>query len=143
VWHDAPSMPVRALHHVGVAVADLDEAVERYARLLGARVEATERVEEQGVQAAGLLVGEGRVELLAPLAADTPVGRFLERRGPGMHHLAYAVDDVVAELAELRAAGAQLIDEAPRTGLYGRVAFIHHETLFGVLTELVEIGGTA
>jgi methylmalonyl-CoA/ethylmalonyl-CoA epimerase len=136
-------MPVRALHHVGVAVADLDEAVERYARLLGARVEATERVEEQGVQAAGLLVGEGRVELLAPLEPDTPVGRFLERRGPGMHHLAYAVDDVVAELARLREDGAQLIDETPRTGLYGRVAFIHHEALFGVLTELVEIGGTA
>jgi methylmalonyl-CoA/ethylmalonyl-CoA epimerase len=85
------------------------------------------------------VLGEGgRIELLAPLAEDTPVGRFLARRGEGMHHLAFAVDDLPAELARLRAAGAALIDEQPRTGIYGAVAFVHHSSLGGVLSELVQ-----
>ncbi len=137
-WHD-PGVSVLGIHHVGIAVRDLEAARARYERLLGARVEARERVEEQGVEALALVLGEGgRIELLAPLAEDTPVGRFLARRGEGMHHLAFGVDDLPAELARLRAAGATLIDEQPRTGIYGAVAFVHHESLGGVLSELVQ-----
>jgi methylmalonyl-CoA/ethylmalonyl-CoA epimerase len=127
----------RDLHHLGLAVVDLDAAVERWRTLMGAEIEAAEEVPSQGVRAVALWTGAGRVELLAPLAADTPVGRFLERRGEGMHHVGFAVDDVAAELARLRAAGATLIDEAPREGLYGPVAFVHPETMGGVLVELV------
>ena len=132
-------MSALGIHHVGIAVRDLGEARERYERLFGATFEASERVEDQGVDAVSLLLGEsGRVELLAPLADDTPVGRFLARRGEGMHHLAFAVADLRAELALLRAAGATLIDDEPRTGIYGEVAFVHHESLGGVLSELVQ-----
>jgi methylmalonyl-CoA/ethylmalonyl-CoA epimerase len=137
-WHD-PGVPALGIHHVGIAVRDLEDARARYERLYGARVEARERVEEQGVEALALLLGEaGRIELLAPLGDDTPVGRFLARRGEGMHHLAFAVADLPAELARLRASGATLIDEQPRTGIYGDVAFVHHESLGGVLSELVQ-----
>jgi methylmalonyl-CoA/ethylmalonyl-CoA epimerase len=137
-WHD-PGVSALGIHHVGIAVRDLDEAGGRYERLLGAVVEAHERVEEQGVEALCLLLGdEGRVELLAPLAEDTPVGRFLTRRGEGMHHLAFGVADVAAELERLRAAGATLIDDEPRTGVYGAMAFVHHESLGGVLSELIQ-----
>jgi len=137
-WHD-PGVSALGIHHVGIAVRDIEGARERYERLFGARVEARERVEEQGVEAIALLLGdEGRVELLAPLGEDTPVGRFLARRGEGMHHLAFAVADLPAELAGLRAAGATLIDEQPRSGIYGAVAFVHHESLGGVLSELVQ-----
>jgi methylmalonyl-CoA/ethylmalonyl-CoA epimerase len=127
----------RDLHHVGIAVANLDAAVARWCSLLGAEVEAAEVVASQGVRAVALRTGAGRVELLSPLAADTPVGRFLERRGEGMHHVGFGVDDVEAELSLLRAAGATLIDEQPRQGLYGPVAFVHPETMGGVLVELV------
>jgi methylmalonyl-CoA/ethylmalonyl-CoA epimerase len=137
-WHH-PGVSALGIHHVGVAVRDLEAARARYERLLGARVEARELVEEQGVEALALLLGDGgRVELLAPLAEDTPVGRFLARRGEGMHHLAFGVADLPAELALLRAAGATLIDEQPRTGIYGAMAFVHHESLGGVLSELVQ-----
>ena len=95
---------------------------------------------DQGVEAATVLVGSGRVELLAPTGADTPVGRFLAKRGPGMHHIAYEVDDVGAALAELAAAGAELIDVAPRQGLFGlQVAFVHPDAVHGVLTEVVSV----
>jgi methylmalonyl-CoA/ethylmalonyl-CoA epimerase len=127
----------RDLHHVGIAVADLEGAVARWCTLLGAVIEAEEDVPSQGVRAVALRTGSGRIELLAATSADTPVGRFLERRGEGMHHVAFAVDDLVAELALLRAAGATLIDEEPRQGLYGPVAFVHPETMGGVLVELV------
>jgi methylmalonyl-CoA/ethylmalonyl-CoA epimerase len=127
----------RDLHHVGIAVSDLAAAVERWRSLLGAEVEAEEEVPAQGVRAVALRSGSGRIELLSPLAADTPVGRFLERRGDGMHHVAFSVDDLAAELTLLRARGATLIDEQPRQGLYGPVAFIHPETVGGVLVELV------
>jgi methylmalonyl-CoA epimerase len=124
-----------------VAVADLDEAVATWGRLFGAEVEARETVADQGVETALLRIGDGRVELLASLAADTPVGRFLEQRGPGMHHLAFEVDDVAAELDRLAAGGAELIDECPRPGLEGRdVAFIHPHATGGVLAELVARG---
>jgi methylmalonyl-CoA/ethylmalonyl-CoA epimerase len=136
LWHDA-LVAARDLHHVGLAVADLDAAVERWCTLLGATIEAEEEVPSQGVRAVALFTGSGRVELLSPLHADTPVGRFLERRGEGMHHVAFGVDDIVAELALLAAGGANLIDEHPRQGLYGPVAFIHPETMGGVLVELV------
>jgi methylmalonyl-CoA/ethylmalonyl-CoA epimerase len=127
----------RDLHHVGIAVVDLEAAVERWRRLFGAEVEAEEEVVSQGVRAVALHTGSGRVELLSALGPDTPVGRFLERRGEGMHHVALSVDDVAAELGRLRDGGATLIDEVPRQGLYGPVAFVHPETVGGVLVELV------
>jgi methylmalonyl-CoA epimerase len=129
---------VRGVHHLGFAVADLDEAVSTYAELFGARVEHRERVEEQGVEAASVLVGPDRIELLAPTGDDTPVGRFLAKRGPGMHHVAYEVDDVRAALADLARKGVELIDHEPRHGLFGlEVAFVHPDAVHGVLTEVV------
>ena len=131
-------MSVRGVHHLGFAVVDLDEAVATYERLLGATREHRERLADQGVEAVSLLVGGGRVELLAPTGDDTPVGRFLAKRGPGMHHVAYEVDDVAAALTGLRDGGAELIDESPRAGLFGlQVAFVHPDSLHGVLTEVV------
>jgi methylmalonyl-CoA epimerase len=130
----------RGIHHLGVAVHDLDEAVDTYERLFGAEVEHRAELAEQGVKAVAVLVGGDRVELLAPMAEDTPVGRFLARRGPGMHHVAYEVDDVQAALDGLAEAGAELIDAAPRMGLYGfQVAFVHPDAVHGVLTEVVSI----
>ena len=131
-------MSARGFHHVGFAVADLDEAVSTYTKLFGAILEHRERVEEQGVEAASLLVGADRVELLAPTGEDTPVGRFLAKRGPGMHHVAYEVADVRTALAELEGKGAELIDAEPRRGLFGlEVAFVHPDAVYGVLTEVV------
>src|SRR5438876_150772 len=106
-------MAPKGIHHLGIAVEDLDEAVSTYERLFGAEVEQRATVGEQGVEAASLRVGSGRVELLASLGGDTPVGRFLAKRGPGMHHVAYEVDDVRAELAELAGRGAELVDSEP------------------------------
>jgi len=132
---------VRGIHHLGVAVADLEEAIETYRRLFGAQVELRGSLDSQGVVAALLRVGDSRIELLAPTGEDTPVGRFLARRGPGMHHIALESDDVAATLQELAVAGAQLIDEKPRPGLFGKqVAFVHHESVHGVLTEVVSSG---
>ena len=134
-------MVSRGIHHLGVAVEDLDEALETYARLFGAELEHRAHVEEQGVEAAAVLVGSGRVELLAPLGEETAVGRFLASRGPGMHHVAYEVADVRSELDRLAAAGADLIDEEPRQGLFGlQVAFVHPDAVHGVLTEVVSVG---
>jgi methylmalonyl-CoA/ethylmalonyl-CoA epimerase len=127
------------IDHVGVAVEDIDEALGLYRDGLGLPVEHREVVDEQGVDAVLLGVGDGHVELLAPLGAQTPVGRYLERRGPGLHHVAYAVEDIDAELERLRAAGLRLIDERPRTGIRGsRVAFVHPGSVGGVLTEVVQ-----
>ena len=138
---DGGEVKVRGIHHVGVAVRQLDEAVEGYGHLFGGRVEHRARVADQGVDAASIRIGESRVELLAPLDDDTPVGRFLAKRGPGMHHIAYEVDDVGAAIAELRAEGAQLIDEEPRRGLFGlEVAFVHPDSVYGVLSEVVAHG---
>jgi methylmalonyl-CoA/ethylmalonyl-CoA epimerase len=124
-----------------VAVADLDEAVRTYERLLGGRLEHRARVEEQGVEAATVRIGDDRIELLAALGAETPVGRFLAKRGPGMHHVAYEVDDVAAAVADLAAEGAELIDEQPRQGLFGlEVAFVHPDSVHGVLSEVVSGG---
>lgn len=134
-------MEARGIHHLGVAVVDLDEALRTYQRLFGAEVEHSATVDDQGVRAASLRVGEGRVELLQPLGEDTPVGRFLAKRGPGMHHVAYEVTDLPATLAELAEAGADLIDESPREGLFGlEVAFVHPDSVHGVLSEVVSTG---
>lgn len=134
-------MEARGIHHVGVAVVDLDEAVRTYERLLGGRLEHRARVEDQGVEAASMRIGDSRVELLAALEDDTPVGRFLANRGPGMHHVAYEVDDVRAALEALTEQGAELIDSEPRRGMFGlEVAFVHPESVHGVLSEVVSGG---
>jgi len=134
-------MNARGIHHVGVAVEDLDAAIATYERLFGGRLEHRERVEEQGVEAASMRVGDGRVELLASLGEDTPVGRFLAKRGPGMHHVAYEVDDARVAVAALAEQGAELIDAEPRRGLFGlQVAFVHPDSVHGVLSEVVSGG---
>ena len=121
-----------------MAVDDLDEALDTYTRLFGAELEHRATVSDQGVEAAAVLVGDSRVELLSPTGADTPVGKFLASRGPGMHHVAYEVDDVQAALSDLVANGAALIDEQPREGLFGlEVAFLHPDSVHGVLAEVV------
>jgi methylmalonyl-CoA/ethylmalonyl-CoA epimerase len=131
-------METLGIHHLGLAVDDLDEAIETYRRLFGAELEHRDAVPEQGVEAASLRAGGSRVELLAPTASDSPVGRFLAGRGPGMHHVAYEVADIGATLVELAAAGAQLTDPEPRRGLFGlQVAFVHPDSVHGVLTEVV------
>jgi methylmalonyl-CoA/ethylmalonyl-CoA epimerase len=128
----------RRIHHLGIAVADVDEAVATYERLFGATLERREIVREQGIEAASMRLGEARVELLGALGEDTPVGKFLLNRGPGFHHVAYEVEDVGAALAELQTQGAELVDERPRQGLFGlQVAFVHPHAVHGVLTELV------
>jgi methylmalonyl-CoA/ethylmalonyl-CoA epimerase len=127
------------IHHLGVAVEDLEQAVESYERLFGATVEHRATVEDQGVEAASVRLGESRVELLASLGEETPVGKFLAKRGQGMHHVAYEVADLPAALRELLDGGAELIDEAPREGLFGlQVAFVHPDSVHGVLSELVD-----
>jgi methylmalonyl-CoA/ethylmalonyl-CoA epimerase len=131
----------RGIHHVGVAVIDLDEAVSTYERLFGGRLEHRALVEEQGVEAASVRVGWSRIELLAPLGDETPVGKFLAGRGPGMHHIAYEVEDVRVVLRDLERHGAELIDAEPRRGMFGlEVAFVHPESVHGVLTEVVSSG---
>ncbi len=132
-------MEAKGIHHLGVAVEDLDEAVTTYERLFGARVEHRDTVPDQGVEAASLRLGESRVELLASLGDETPVGKFLAKRGPGLHHVAYRVPDIAAALAALREQGVRLIDAEPRTGIRGsRVAFLHPAASGSVLTELVQ-----
>ena len=134
-------MEPRGIHHLGVAVEDLDSALSTYERLFGAQLEHRETVTEQGVEAASLRIGADRVELLAALGDDTPVGKFLAKRGPGMHHVAFEVDDVGAAIDELTAEGAELIDESPRQGLFGlEVAFVHPDAVHGVLAEIVSGG---
>jgi methylmalonyl-CoA/ethylmalonyl-CoA epimerase len=129
------------IHHLGVAVEDLDDAVDTYQRLFGAEVEGRDTLESQGVEAVAVRLGESRVELLASLGEDTPVGRFLARRGPGMHHVAYEVEDLPQGLADLADQGVHVIDDVPRRGLFGmQVAFVHPESVHGVLAELVSRG---
>ena len=132
---------MQGIHHLGMAVSDLDEAIATYERLFDARLEHREPLREQGVEAASMLVGESRFELVTPTGEDTPVGRFLARRGPGMHHVALRTDDLRATLDELASAGAQLVDDVPREGLVGlEVAFVHPDSVHGVLTEVVASG---
>jgi methylmalonyl-CoA/ethylmalonyl-CoA epimerase len=131
-------MPSR-IHHVGVAVADLDESIRIYQSALGAELVHRATNEKEGLEAAFLKVGDGEVELMAPLREDSPVGKFLAKRGPGLHHVAYAVADIDKALAGASASGVELIDSEPRIGMHGtRIAFLHPKSVGGVLTELVE-----
>jgi methylmalonyl-CoA/ethylmalonyl-CoA epimerase len=127
------------IDHIGVAVEDLDAAIALHESTYGMALAHRETMTEQGVEAVLLDVGENHVELLRPLAQDTPVGRFLASRGPGLHHVAYQVPDIEAALAALKAADVRLIDEAPRIGIRrSRVAFVHPKSSGGVLTEIVQ-----
>ncbi len=133
------NVPLGRIDHVGVAVEDLDAAIALYRDSLGMPLAHRETVESQGVEAVLLDVGEGHIELLRPLSEDTPVGKFVAKKGTGMHHVAYAVEDIDATLAKLKDAGLELIDEKPRTGIRdSRVAFLHPRSTGGVLTEIVE-----
>jgi methylmalonyl-CoA epimerase len=130
------------IDHIGVAVEDIDAAIELYRDGFGMELAHRETVESQGVEAVLLDVGDGHVELLAPLGPDTPVGKYLTKNGTGLHHVAYAVDDIDAALEKIAAAGIQLIDSEPRTGIRdSRVAFLHPRSTGGVLTEIVEPAG--
>src|SRR4051794_33432631 len=130
------------IDHIGVATEDLDGAIALYEGALGMPVAHRETVESQGVEAVLLDVGEGHVELLRPLGPDTAVGKFIARKGEGLHHVAYAVDDIDATLEQIAAAGIELIDAEPRVGIRGsRVAFLHPRSTGGVLTEIVEPAG--
>jgi len=127
------------IDHIGVAVEEIEPALELYRDSFGLVLTHREVIDEQGVEAVLLDVGENHVELLAPLHPDTPVGKFLARQGPGLHHVAYQVSDIDATLEQLKQQGLQLIDEQPRTGIRGsRVAFMHPRASAGVLTEIVE-----
>ena len=127
------------IDHIGVAVEDLDGAMALYGGSFGMREQHRETVEEFGVEAVLLEIGEGHVELLRPLSPSSPVGRFVEQNGPGLHHVAYRTDDIDSALAAVKDAGLRLIDERPRRGIRGsRVAFLHPKATGGVLTELVE-----
>ena len=124
---------------MGVAVEDIDAALELYEGAFAMPLAHRETVEEQGVEAVLLDVGDGHVELLAPLGPDTPVGKYMAKNGAGLHHVAYAVDDIDATLEKLAAAGLELIDSEPRVGIReSRVAFLHPRSTGGVLTEIVE-----
>jgi methylmalonyl-CoA/ethylmalonyl-CoA epimerase len=127
------------IDHIGVAVEDIDAAIDLYAGSFEMREQHRETVEEQGVEAVLLEVGDGHVELIRPLSADSGVGKFIAKNGPGLHHVAYATDDIDSALGRVRDAGFRLIDKEPRVGIRNsRVAFLHPKSTGGVLTELVE-----
>ncbi len=131
----------KKISHIGIAVASIDEALPFYTATLGLEFEGTEVVEEQKVKVAFLVIGESRIELLEPTAPDSPVAKFLEKNGPGIHHLAYQVDGLEQRLAGLKEQGVRLIDETPRVGAHHtRIAFLHPKASGGVLTELCEPG---
>jgi methylmalonyl-CoA/ethylmalonyl-CoA epimerase len=131
---------LKKIYHLGYAVEDLTAAARFYEEHFGARVGEPEEVEDQGIVATMFDVGESRIELLEPTRADSPVGKFLEKRGEGFHHVAFQVDDLEATLKELKESGVDLIDEKPRVGAGGtRMAFVHPRDAHGVLTELVEL----
>jgi methylmalonyl-CoA/ethylmalonyl-CoA epimerase len=130
---------VSRIHHVGIAVADLEESIRLYHAALGAELLHRARNEKEGLEAAFLRVGDSELELMAALREDSPVGKFVAKRGPGLHHVAYAVTDIEKALADARAAGLELIDAEPRMGMHGsRIAFVHPKSMNGVLTEFVE-----
>ena len=132
-------MILTGIHHVGIAVADLDESIELYRTALGAKLLNRARSEKDGLEAAFVHTGTGEVELLSATSPDSPVGKFLAKRGPGLHHVAYGVTDIAQALADARAAGLELIDAEPRMGMHGSlIAFVHPKSLGGVLTEFVE-----
>jgi methylmalonyl-CoA epimerase len=127
------------LHHVGIAVADLDQSIDLYRSIFGAELVYRASNEKDGIEAAFLKVGDAELELMAPLREDSPVGKFVAKRGPGMHHVAFGVADIEQALANARAEGMELIDAEPRMGMHGaRIAFVHPKSVGGVLTEFVE-----
>lgn len=132
---------LKKISHIGIAVTSIDEAAPFYRDVLGMEFEGTEVVTEQKVKVAFFVVGESRIELLEPTEPDSPVAKFLDKNGPGVHHIAYEVADLGQRLADLKAGGVRLIDEAPRGGAHGtRIAFMHPKASGGVLTELCEPG---
>jgi len=127
------------IHHVGVAVTDLDEAIRLYTTVFGAALTHRASNEKEGLEAAFLSAGVAEVELLAPLREDSPVGKFVAKRGPGLHHVAIGVSDIKQAMADARAAGLELIDTEPRMGMHGTlIAFVHPKSVGGVLTEFVQ-----
>ena len=129
---------IQKVHHIGIAVHSLDEALRFYRDVLGLSVHASATVQEQGVKAALLTIGESEIELLEPLGPETAVGRFLERRGEGLHHLCLQTDDIARELAGLKAKSVELVDQEPRRGLAGLICFLHPRASRGVLVELAQ-----
>jgi methylmalonyl-CoA epimerase len=127
------------LHHVGIAVADLDASIDLYRSMFGAELVHRAKNEKDGIEAAFLKVGDSELELMAPLRDDSPVGKFVAKRGPGVHHVAFGVADIEQAIANARAEGLELIDTEPRMGMHGsRIAFVHPKSMGGVLTEFVE-----
>jgi methylmalonyl-CoA/ethylmalonyl-CoA epimerase len=129
---------IKKIHHVGVVVRDMEQAMRFYRDTLGLRLHTLQTIEEQGVKAALLSIGDSEIELLEPVVPDTGVARYLERRGEGLHHVCFEVDSVDRDLASLKAKGVELIDEEPRLGLAGRICFLHPNALDGTLVELCE-----
>ncbi len=129
---------IQKVHHVGIAVQDLEAALRFYRDVLGLPVQKQAVVEEQGVKAALLAIGQSEIELLEPTGPDTPVGRFIARRGEGLHHICFQTDDVARELEELKAKGVELVDQRPRRGLAGLICFLHPRAHHGVLVELAQ-----
>ena len=134
----AETCTVNYIDHVGVAVKDIDAALQMFQQVFGAPPAKVEELAEQGVRATLIQVGETRLELLEPLSEESAVGRFIQRRGEGLHHLALNVDDISGKLKVLESLGLRLIDQEPREGLSGTIAFVHPNSVFGVLTELVQ-----
>jgi methylmalonyl-CoA/ethylmalonyl-CoA epimerase len=132
---------LQKINHIGIAVQSIDETLPFYRDQLGMAFRGAEEVAEQKVRVAMLEIGESKIELLEPTAADSPVAKFLEKNGPGIHHLAYEVEDIEAAIARLKAQGARMIDEVPRNGAHGaRIAFVHPKSSGGVLTEICQGG---
>ncbi len=134
----AETCTVNYIDHVGVAVKDIDAALKLFQQVFGTPPSPVEEMADQGVRATLIQIGETRLELLEPLSEDSAVGRFIQRRGEGLHHLALNVDDIAGKLQVLDSLGLRLIDQEPREGLSGTIAFVHPSAVFGVLTELVE-----
>ena len=130
------------IDHIGIAVKSLSSAARAYENLIGLKVSGYDQVDEQGVRVAMLNIGESRIELLEPTGPDSPIEKFMAKRGEGIHHIAVSVDDIEAELERLKASGVRLIDEKPRRGAHNtKIAFIHPSSAYGVLLELVQHGG--
>jgi methylmalonyl-CoA/ethylmalonyl-CoA epimerase len=129
---------ITKVHHVGVVVRDMEQAMRFYRDTLGLHVHKVETIQEQGVKAALLTVGDSEIELLEPVVPDTGVARYLERKGEGLHHICFQVDSVDGDLAALKAKGVELIDQQPRIGLAGRICFLHPNAMDGALVELCE-----
>ena len=134
----AETCTVNYIDHVGVAVKDINAALQLFQQVFGTPPAKVEELADQGVRATLIQVGETRLELLEPLSEESAVGRFIQRRGEGLHHLAFNVDDVSGKLKVLESLGLRLIDQEPRGGLSGTIAFVHPNSVFGVLTELVQ-----